>query len=108
MLSKLYVKYQTSKNNRLLIKEQIKKEEEYIKENTKEIEYLMQDEICLLNLKVYGHYDFLDRCFDLITYHQKNIEKLKRGDMKLCLELVKWEIEKEAELNERGCGGVIR
>ena len=69
----------------------------------KKIEVLMQNDICLLNLKVHGHYSALDECYRAIVYHQANIEKLKKGDFELCKELIEHEkeIEKQKQIQEQ-------
>ena len=85
-----------------LIEMQIKNEEKYIEEATEKIKLLMQNDICLLNLKTYGHYSALDRCYETITIHQENIENMKKGDIKFLFELIsKEEKNKQMLINSQ-------
>lgn len=87
--------YLTSKE---LIKEQIRGEEEHIKENIKKMNSLMKNDICRGHLKSHGHYFTLDSCYNAITYHQTNIDKLKRGDVVFLFELMSKEDKKKQAL----------
>lgn len=102
-MSKITTAINNYLSSKRLIKEQIKKQEMYIEDVRKEIENLMQDNICLLNLKVHGNYFGLDRCYRAIIHHQTNIEKLKKGDFELCKELIEHEkeIEKQKQIKEQ-------
>lgn len=102
-MNKLIIAINNYLSSKQHIKEQIKREEGHIKESIEEINTLMQNDICLLNLKVYGNYSALDRCYNAIVYHQTNIEKLKKGDFELCKELIEHEknLEKQKQIKAR-------
>lgn len=85
---------------RWLIKEQIKKEKEYIKACEEDIKSLMKLEYVPLRIKVYGNHPAIDRNQMAIMRHKMNIEKLKKGDIYFLFELMlKEQKNKQSPLN---------